>query len=528
MTARHPSPLSQAHIRKRDHRCNPRRPAQSFARLLLAFLIILLSACAQIPRGVDSLSTLVNAPTPALTALTETPAVKPMRSSPIGNLSPIKASNMEITEPAEARRITPGPSLPPASPTPTRRLASQAVSDLLYISQDQLMRWDHATHYNGLLAEGVIAYSASADGHRIGLLRSRGMAANGVAAYDLDMLDLQSMQIEPLQQGITRPFHMTLSPDGKWLAYTMEEKQGPVFAMRTDLPNVTVQLGDCSPVEEGQCEELAWSPDSRALLWSESQGLWIAPVKEASSRLIQATKVTITDPKGQAVDIDVQFASLRWSPAGRFVLADVKPINSEVSWQAVLDTRSGRLSQMVDTFVSAEAGSPPVNESVILWLKDGSLLTASASDPSHQKPPILRTWHVLPTNPNLLVPARAYELYADDFPFSSTNSKAIPMHCVNWLAQQDDQRILLGIILADSGAAPVLYSLSLDNGRLQTLFQIPSEAISVLWSPDASGVLVAGSRGQMFYITAAEMLDLGPQLGPAPHAFTWLPPAPHK
>lgn len=527
MTKRYLGPYSVA-ARKRDFQDRLHRPGRAFSYLWVAFLLIMLMGCAPIAERIISPSIPGGVPTPVLPARSTPPPATPLGSSITGIQLPISASDVEITQPGEERPVTPSPTSPSVSPTVTRKAVTQAVSDLLYISQDRLMRWDHSTGYHGLLADGVVEYAASADGRMILLLRSRRITANGIAAHDLDLLDLQSMQITPVRQGIARPFHMALSPDGQWLAYTREETRGPVVALGIKNPKMDIVLGDCTQLQPGHCGELAWSVDSRILLWSEAQGLWASRLEEKSAHLIHSTKVPINDPKGQAMDIDVQFTSLRWSPAGRFALVDIRPVQSHVIWKAILDTLTGRLAQVPDSFITSEGALTDAQVSGVLWLQDGSLISASSSDPSHQKPPAIRIWRIMPTNPNMLVGGRMIALYAEDFPFSSSSSKAIPIHCVNWLAQQDPQRIFLGVTLANSAAAPVLYSLSLENGRLQTLFPIPPDATGVLWAPDASGVLVIGSRGRTLFITATETLDLGDQLGIAPHAFSWLPPAPHR
>jgi hypothetical protein len=73
-----------------------------------------------------------------------------------------------------------------------------------------------------------------------------------------------------------------------------------------------------------------------------------------------------------------------------------------------------------------------------------------------------------------------------------------------------------------------LFDLKMSTGSLTQLVQLDPETEQVIWAPDGSGLLVIGSRGQVFYssLDGREVYDLRQQLGANPHQFLWLPPAP--
>jgi hypothetical protein len=124
---------------------------------------------------------------------------------------------------------------------------------------------------------------------------------------------------------------------------------------------------------------LAWSPDSRDLLWSDALGLWQVPVNSGASlqkaELVHPNSVQIKDPKGQNLEIKAQFTDLQFGPSERFVLMKVAPIGSQVGWQAVFDRRSGLLAQATDTFVTGDL------ETLVKWQANGNLLVGHASEP---------------------------------------------------------------------------------------------------------------------------------------------------
>ena len=112
---------------------------------------------------------------------------------------------------------------------------------------------------------------------------------------------------------------------------------------------------------------------------------------------LHSNVVEIADPQGKTTQIEVRFSSLEWSPVGRFALIQVFPNQSEASWHAVIDSLTGKIGQVLDSYKIASS------EVSVGWLPDGFLSVARASDPGHNLPASIQIWNVLATNTDLLV-----------------------------------------------------------------------------------------------------------------------------
>jgi hypothetical protein len=191
-----------------------------------------------------------------------------------------------------------------------------------------------------------------------------------------------------------------------------------------------------------------------------------------------------------------------------------------VGWQAVFDRRSGQLAGAQDTYITREVDAQTI------WQSNGSLLVAHASDPGRQAPPFIHIWYVMPTNPELLVSGEQLDLYSDDFPFSAAQSKAIPAHCLHWLAEIQPNHLVFAVQLDQSDNPPVLFDLNLLTKGLTTLRELPADTTQVLWSPDGVNALVLGGRNQISLLSlkSGEMIDLQTTLGLNAQQFHWLPP----
>ena len=308
------------------------------------------------------------------------------------------------------------------------------------------MRWNALTGETSTLAQNVIDFTASQDGQVIVLLRPQKITANGIQHFVLDALNLPDLQIITLVDNAATIQKFAISPNGSYVAFTQKGADGDqIFVSPVEPGSQPDLLGTCQPQPTGDCASLAWSPDSRDLMWSDASGLWQSPVitEEISQKaqLVHPDRLQVIDPKGQSIEIQARFSDLQFAPSERFVLVKVAPLNSPVGWQAVFDRRSGLLAQAPDTFVSGDV------ETLVKWQANGDLLVGHPSEPNRSVAPFIHIWHVIPTNPELLVSGEQYNLYSDDFPFSTAQSKSIPAHCVNWLAEAQPNHLLFAIRL---------------------------------------------------------------------------------
>jgi dipeptidyl aminopeptidase/acylaminoacyl peptidase len=372
-----------------------------------------------------------------------------------------------------------------------------------------------------VLASHVSAYAASASGQRVALLRTHDITANGVALFDLAVLDFESMQVRTLLEKTPRLAHLTISPDDGWIAYISLEEGNQIYALNIQSPEQRRVLGACHQGETTLCSEIHWSPDGKMLLWSDARGIWISSSDHNLPSLAHPNRVQVVDPGGKQIEIEVRFQNLRWSPDGRYVLVETLPQGSEVRWQAIVDTRRERLVRVPESFESQQLSSP------VIWMQDGSLLAILNNPASSSEQPHLRHWQVVDTHDELLILNQGFALSSTDLPLAPEGG-AQRAYCANWLTRSAENQLLLVFSVPGSRLAPVVFSLDLAEGKLHKLFELPPDIDQLLWTPDGGGALILGEQSRLMFVSGYNevQLDLRPILGEDAHDFNWLPPGP--
>jgi hypothetical protein len=265
---------------------------------------------------------------------------------------------------------------------------------------------------------------------------------------------------------------------------------------------------------------LAWSPDGRSLGWSDGRGVWVADAVTRAASRVHDLRVQVADPKGQISEYDANFDDLVWSPDGRFILLRATRKDSNVTWRAVLDVRSQKMASAADSFAVDEA------ESRVAWLAPDRIVVAHASDLTRNTQPFIHIWNVFATNPQLLVSGRQYDLYSDEFPFSSQSSKSIPAHQIDWLSTQIPGKVLFGVKLPATSAQPVLFTLDLTTGAIVKVQTLPQDTDRVAYAPDGSGALVGGPTGFYFAPLGVDaLIDLNRVFSQNARQMQWLNPS---
>lgn len=401
-------------------------------------------------------------------------------------------------------------------------MGATSISSLLFQTGDHLALWDRINNQARTLVDGVLDFTLSANGQFAVILRNSRLGTTLTEPrFNLDLYQFQTGKTRPLVSEITRPGLFTLSADGKWLAYSLNSDPALIIVVSTENPNQSFSLGTCqNPVGE-PCNSLSWSPDGRALAWSDERGLWLSTIAANSAQLIHDNQVAVMDPKGQINTYQTAFQNLEWSADGRFILLSVAPVGSQASWQAVVDCRTGFLASATDTFAMKPG------EVHTRWFSTNELIVAHASEVFTHTPPFIHIWRVIPTNPALLVSGQRIELYSDEFPFSRAASKSIPIHHLDWLAPTTlPGKVWVGVKLEAAEAEPVLFSLDLTTQKLSKFLTLPLDASQVIWAPDGSGAIVIAERGHIYFMSTAnrEMIDLRAALGGEIRRLHWLPP----
>jgi len=324
-----------------------------------------LAGCSIAPIGA-----VVSTPTAAVNTATATN--KPEQNTSLQPLTSTADQSPVLSAPTEVvKAFTPTPTNKQQNtPAIPDSIHAKLTSDLLYISDGKLMRWDQMTGFTGMLVDNIVDFSTH-HGKRVALLRTRNITANGVELYDLAYLDFETMQVITLLESIPKPPIFALSPDEGRIAYSTNGTELTIHSVELDSSNKDVELGTCQPGESGLCDEITWSQDSLSVLWADSRGVWVSSIKDLTQRKVHPNSVSIQDPVGDEIDVKVTFRDFIWSPQGRYALAEVIPDDSDVRWRCILDTRRLRLVEVPESYKTEG------HQTNAIWSQDGSLLVVN-------------------------------------------------------------------------------------------------------------------------------------------------------
>jgi hypothetical protein len=454
-----------------------------------------------------------------------TPEATPTISAKYRELLPSTAYAITDTQPtADPTVATPIPSITSSLPTTTPTITAASIphfsSDLLFLSENRLGRWNDVSSELSLMAANVATFNASENGHRIALLRLRGLANQNGNLFNLDVMDMQTNHIRTILKDTQQIFLLAISPDDQWIAYTSQEKGGSIFLLATNNGASPEKLGNCSQSDHTMnCNNgPIWSSDSRSLAWSDNQGVWVYTMEDSQTSLAIPGKLEVRDPKGALSQVQVSFSRLSWSPQGRYLKAEVSPSGSGVHWQAVLDTRTGRVGEVPETYTQARISSE------LTWLPDGSLCQIRSSARQQNQGPVATLWRVLPTRDNLLLQMNSFTLQSDDFP-SIVNNLPELNDVPSWLESIDDRLVSFALFLPEQERPGVLFTMDLKYGAVQKINELPYNTQMILWAPDHAGTLVHSQEGEILFIPrdGSTPKNLSASLGSDANEFRWLP-----
>jgi dipeptidyl aminopeptidase/acylaminoacyl peptidase len=496
-------------------------PLHFYALWIILLIIALgLTSCSLLPPLKASLPFLPSTKEPTLDP---TPNVSgkyrellPSTAIPITGTLQIKST--EVTTPTPTKATT------TASATQSSPLAEPPYvsSDLIFLSEHRLGRWNDVSGELSLMAANVTSFASSDNGHKVALLRSRRLATEDTSLFNLDVMDLQTNKTRTIMQDTPHIYLLNLSPDGQWIAYTSQEQGGSIYLLETDNNAPPVKLGTCTqPDHTLNCDNgPIWSPDSRSLAWSDGQGVWMYTLDSHQAALAIPGKLDVSDPKGEISHIQVAFSQMAWSPQGRYLKAKISPSESDVYWQAIMDTRIGRVAEVPQTYTQEH------NSSVLTWLPDGRLCQILSSDRQQNQGPAANLWSVLPTRDDLLLELKSFKLQSGDFP-SAVNNLTELNDIPAWLEAIDDQLVSFILFLPDQSQSGILFTMDLKYGAVQKIIELPYDIQMVLWAPDHTGTLVISRRGEILFVPrdGGAPKNLAPSLGGDAQEFHWLPMA---
>ena len=463
----------------------------------LILLLTLLSGCR--PQALP--------PTPSRPALiypTDTPALVLVDITP----SP-PVINPTLT-PVPTSSPTPAVAIVEADPRPPLQ------HDLVYLSDNRLMLWDHNSMSQEALVNQVITYTLSADGSQIALLRSKGITANGIEMFDLERVDLVTGQIQILVDDTPRISSLSLSPDQQWLAYSVPGDDDTIHLVSNSGDQTRRTLASCQSIHPTQCTEMIWSAKNRDLAWSDREGLWLYSLSGDAVRLILPARATIPDPRGSTTEVTVRYQNLSWSPFGRYILCEVVVPSSDVRWWGIADTVQERLALLPDSFTT----QPP--RISVIWADNGRLFVTHPSHFVENKPPAIELWNIVPTRSDLLLLARRFVFQPMEI-YTSQKTVGLPDFSLEQPFQANDYFFYLAVYTTGAPVLSAMARFDLRFGILEKTNDLLIQEQSIQWAPDGGSLLIGNLEPKWIVTGESTLYDLQAVSGAQSCCFSWLP-----
>ncbi|MCK4901214.1 MAG: PD40 domain-containing protein [Anaerolineales bacterium] len=501
---------------------------------VLCYFLVFLVSCNQLtPQETPTFK-------PDITTLTPTQSSS---SSPIPTkiyITPVKTMVLGIGESTEinAPSSTQSPTQRPIIEIPKVDIQELITSDLLFLSLGSLMHWDsdlglvtpviEAPESDlpseplaslAMTSGSILKYSADTRFKIIALSRSKGISANGVELFDLAVFDVDYGELITLIDETPRIYQFSISPDGKWVAYTLHENVGQIYAIRTNGVGGPIEIGTYEAEDEWKYSQIAWSPDSRSVVWSDASGVWVSNPEEPHPRQILSDTLEVKDFHGDNSNIRVMYTSLAWSPVGRYILSKIQPYQSTVQWQGIIDTRRGHISEVPGSY---EFRDPAASAN---WIQDGYLLVVYGSNAEENRSPSLKTLRVVPTRDDLIIHEEEFLFRPEQFVEFSKDLRDQTELLLDLPTQINKWNQSFVLKSPKIGIQPILFKFDKKSGSLIAIGEIPFDTISVDWSPDGDSALLRGQHGSVLVILAEkpQVIDIGTAWELDPCCINWLP-----
>lgn len=488
---------------------------------------------------------------PLTSRATSTPKELTLSSMPPPTASLSQTSTNVSPTPTITRVVSIRESTEILPPTPTNsptRRSSAATSDkipedyltndLMFLSKGSLVIWDseeslirpiiqvppydndaESTIEQGLPPGSILTYSADRRYRFIAILRSKGIAANGVELFDLALLDVEYGEFTLLIEEMPRIYQLSLSPDGRWIAYTTNEDTGRIYAIRTDGVGEPREIGYYAVDKDWEYGQILWAPDGRTLIWSDASGLWTTNPDDPNPRQISADVIEIKDLQGEKSNVRVMYPSLTWSPLGRFILALVQSYQSTVKWQGIIDTRRRQLSEVPGTY---EYRSPAANAS---FEQNGDLIVSTGYYPEESQYPSLEIFRVVPTREDMVISKEEFPFQPEQIVSITGDFEYNKQFLLDGPTQIDKWKYSFIIKPSEKAKQPILFEFDKKSGSLSAVSEIPTDTIGIDWSPNGENAILRGQHGSVLLVLAEErqVIDIGAAWELDPCCVNWMP-----
>ncbi len=351
------------------------------------------------------------------------------------------------------------------------------------------------------------------------MLSSKGIAANGVEMFELLHYELETGILKTLIPDTSRLSHFSVSPDGNWLIYTLENQPVPIYILNADGSRPAAIIGRCHFDLNQGCDHFAWAEDSRFVIWSDHQGVWIADPATITSWKVIGDRLDVTDLLSGKATILASYSNLEWSPKGRFLLATVNPEDSIVHWRALIDTRRGHVAEVPGTYEYLETTAR------VIWTDNGDLFIVRSLQDDQVGSIELETWKIVPTREDMLLIDRSHQFSNVEMNDQAALDKRITSYFPDLPSQIDRDRYSLYFQSQDSEINSFLSIYETKLNHLIGISELPNDIVQIQWSSDGSGALLIGDHGSALYLSLQEGLiyDLRQLLGESAASVRWFP-----
>jgi len=452
---------------------------------------------------------------------TPSPSISPL---PVTIYAPTAAAMPSATATVSVTVTTP-PTAVPAMPVVD--VAQTSIhNDLLFIQDDRLMRWKSASNeVEVLLGDSAVwDYVLTADQKHAAVVLHR-QDKDVLGMYHLESKTLDVLvpvsRVWPTQWVPWDRHWFKPSPDGRWVAYFQSEDHGATGKLMIHPAVVgessqSIEAGFCgrsnvNPELSPDCRDFIWTPDSKALLWADGMGAWLAAIGKPSQQLRTAELAMPSATRDGSVR-----RFLEWSPNQQFLLVEIGFY--EGSSQAVFDVATGNFSTVPQTNVYIRVSGQS------MWLNNNSAMSLSHSG-SISMGLALRQYNVVTTAKSVnLLPS--YEV---------TDSVVITPANIEGFALIDANQIN-GIISSETDIESrwdrYLYRLNVSPDSVKPAIALPNELagylyLNTIWSPDAQVALIFDEHDVGLYLVsavdeAAVKITTMLKGNEPPHRFEWL------
>ncbi|HSF81555.1 MAG TPA: hypothetical protein VLA49_10000 [Anaerolineales bacterium] len=472
-------------------------------------------------------------------------------------------STVATYQPEETQRLTQtktqieqAPATPTKTPTntatPTQRVSItptltgfptardnsiRPAGDLVFLSAGELSLW---SRFDGSISrllqaqktsestlsvtpvannDRVAEYTLDRINQRLVILRSRGISANGVELFNLELFDLRDASSRVLLEETPAVYNIGVSSDGEWVSYTFQPRGGgPIFSINTEGNAEPIIVGVCQARSEDECD-ISWHSEHAVVMWSDLFGVWWSAPPEFTPVKVIDNQIKIVDLGGKEMTIDVNISSMRWSPKGRYLLALIKPLRSEVRWQGVIDTLRGEISEVPGTY-EYELPTAAVD-----WLPDGSLLVIHKYSGANRNQMQVTVYNLYPTSASLLIPHQSFNIDLNNWAQSEILSNEEIEIFPRYVQPESNRRVWVIFSSTQAGSISWLYQVDIKYRSITESYDLPQGVSSIIWSVDNSEAIFTAQPDGYYYFNTDNLLvyDIKPLLGKENCCFQWVP-----